>query len=114
MQCKALRDSAAELEKYDVAYFMISVDSLADNTTFAKQNGANFPILADADGIVSKVYGVLSERGSANRWTYFIDPHGVIAHVDRNVNPRTAGSELVAQLNALGVPPKSTRDAAPP
>ena len=32
MQCKALRDSAREIQNFDVAYFMASVDTLEDNT----------------------------------------------------------------------------------
>ena len=49
MQCKALRDSAREIESFDVAYFMASVDTLADNTAFAEEHQAGFPILADPE-----------------------------------------------------------------
>ena len=104
MQCKALRDSAAEIEAFDVAYFMASVDAPETNKAFAEEHGAGFPILSDADRTVSTAYGVLSERGFANRWTYFIDPEGVIARVDREVDARTAGADLVQHLEALGVP----------
>ena len=47
MQCKALRDSAREIQGFDVAYFMASVDTLEDNTAFAAEHEANFPILSD-------------------------------------------------------------------
>ena len=104
MQCKALRDSAKEIEAFDVAYFMASVDAPETNTAFAEQNGAGFPILSDADSTVSAAYGVLSERGFAKRWTYFIDPEGVIVRVDREVDARSAGADLVTHLEALGVP----------
>ena len=104
MQCKALRDSALQIERYDVAYFMVSVDSLEDNTAFARQNRATFPILADDSRAVSAAYGVLSERGHANRWTYFIDPAGTIVRIDRQVDPRTAGADLVEHLDQLEVP----------
>lgn len=104
MQCKALRDSAAEIEAFDVAYFMASVDTPETNKAFAEEHGAGFPILSDADRTVSAAYGVLSERGFASRWTYFIDPEGVIARIDREVDARTAGADLVEHLEALGVP----------
>lgn len=113
MQCKALRDSAAEIDGYDVAYFMISVDSLETNTAFAKQNQANFPVLADADRSVSEAYGVLSPRGFANRWTFFVDPEGVIVRVDRKVDPRTAGADLVSRLDELQVPRTDNVEPAP-
>ena len=106
MQCKVLRDSAAEIEAFDVAYFMASVDAPETNKAFAEQNGASSPILSDADRTVSAAYGVLSERGFANRWTYFIDPEGIVARIDREVDPRTAGADLVKHLETLSVPRK--------
>ena len=84
---------------------MASVDEAETNKAFAEEHGASFPILSDADKSVSAAYGVLSERGFANRWTFFIDPNGVIARVDREVDARTAGADLVEHLEALGVPP---------
>ena len=104
MQCKALRDSAAEIEAFEVAYFMASVDAPETNKAFAEEHGASFPILSDPDRSVSTAYGVLSDRGFANRWTFFIDPEGVIARVDREVDARTAGADLVQHLEALGAP----------
>lgn len=83
---------------------MASTDSLADNTGFAKKNGATFPILADPDKAASQAFGVLSERGYAKRWTYYIDPEGTVIRIDKQVNPATAGAQLVANLQSLGVP----------
>jgi len=83
---------------------MASVDSVADNTGFAKKNNATFPVLADPTKQTARAYGVLGSHGFANRWTFYIDPEGVIVKIDKNVNPRSAGKQLVANLNALGVP----------
>jgi len=104
MECKALRDSDREIRDYDVAYFMASTDTLEDNTAFAEQNEATFPILADPEKTVSEAYGVLSERGFARRWTFYIDPQGIISKIDKEVDPAEAGRQLVANLEALGVP----------
>jgi len=82
---------------------MASVDSPDDNRGFAEKNGASFPILSDPDKTVSAAYGVLSDRGFANRWTFYIDPEGVISRIDKDVKPMTAGEDLVASLDALGV-----------
>ncbi|MEJ2089295.1 MAG: hypothetical protein P8Y69_12665 [Gammaproteobacteria bacterium] len=46
----------------------------------------------------------LSERGYARRWTFYIDAEGIIRKIDREVDPRTAGEALVANLEALNVP----------
>lgn len=83
---------------------MASTDSLADNTAFAKKNDASFPILADTEQTVSTAYEVLGGGGFASRTTFYIDPDGNIARIDRQVNPRTAGADLVAALDELGVP----------
>ncbi len=83
---------------------MASVDSIEDNTGFAEKNQATFPILADPSKETAQAYGVLGGHGYANRWTYYIDPQGVIVKIDKNVNPMTAGESLVANLEALGVP----------
>ncbi len=85
---------------------MASVDAPETNKEFAEQNRAGFPVLSDPDRAVSTAYGVLSERGFAKRWTYYVDPEGVIARIDREVDPRTAGTDLVRHLDSLGVPRK--------
>ena len=69
MQCKALRDSAREIQNFDVAYFMASVDTLEDNTAFAAEHEANFPILADPSKEMVDAYGALMGVGFANRLT---------------------------------------------
>jgi peroxiredoxin Q/BCP len=104
MQCKALRDSAEEIQKYDVAYFMASVDSIEDNTAFAKEHNAGFPILADPGKEVVKAYGATHPMGFANRWTYYIDTEGVVVKIDKDVNAKTAGDDLARIMGELGFP----------
>ncbi len=83
---------------------MASVDDLETNKDFAASLGADFPLLSDPEGDVARAYGVVTPRSSLpHRWTYIIGPDGNILHVDRNVNPWTAGTDLVAHLNELGV-----------
>ena len=83
---------------------MASTDSIEDNTGFAKKNGATFPILADPSKETAKAYGVLAAPGYAKRWTYYIDPEGIVIKVDKDVNPVTAGANLVTNLKSLGAP----------
>ncbi|MBD3647824.1 MAG: peroxiredoxin family protein [Pseudomonadales bacterium] len=104
MECKALRDSDREIQQYNVAYFMASIDKPEDNKAFAEKNEATFPILSDPDKDTCAAFGVLSDRGYARRWTYYIDPEGIIRRIDKDVDPRTAGQELVKNLEELGVP----------
>lgn len=83
---------------------MASVDGLEDNKAFAEKNGASFPILSDADKQMSQAFGALSPGGLARRWTFYIDRQGIVQKIDKAVSPRTAGAELVKNLQALKAP----------
>jgi peroxiredoxin Q/BCP len=104
IQCKAIRDSSDEIKSYDVAYFMASVDTVEKNTEFAKEYELDFPVLADPEKTMTEAYGVLSERGFANRWTYYIDAQGVVVKIDKSTNPSSAGKDLADSMSALGFP----------
>ena len=83
---------------------MASTDSVEDNTSFANKNGATFPILSDPSKDTVKAYGAMMPIGFAKRWTFYIDPEGVVARIDKDVNPATAGADLVRNLKELGAP----------
>ena len=51
---------------------------------------------------MARAYGVLDE-GYANRWTFYIGKDGKILRIDRDVNPRSAGADIAAALQSLGV-----------
>jgi peroxiredoxin Q/BCP len=87
-----------------VVYFMASTDSEEDNRGFAEKNEASFPILSDPGKETARAYGVLSAMGFAKRWTFYIDADGVIQKIDKDVDPRSAGADLLANLEALNVP----------
>ena len=86
---------------------MISVDTLEDNTAFAKKESADFPLLADPTKTTATKYGVL--RGvppdaMANRWTFYIGPDGKILAIDKQIVPAKSGEGVVANLQQLKVP----------
>jgi len=90
---------------------MISVDTLEDNKAFAAKEHADFPMLANPDKKVAMSYGVIApdtppERQFAKRWTYYIDPTGKIAYIDKAVKPATSGQDIVTHLQELKVPEK--------
>ena len=99
------------IRKFDTAYFMISVDTLEDNKAFAEKEHADFPLLANPDKKVALAYGVVNpdappERQLARRWTFYIDPAGKIAAIDKAIKPGSSGEDLVAHLGELKVPQK--------
>jgi peroxiredoxin Q/BCP len=108
-ECKSLAANGDKIRKFDVAYFMASVDPLEGekgNKAFAKSEKADFPMLSDEDKSVATAYGVLNPRGVTNRWTFYIDKEGKIAAIDKAVKPATSAEDMVAKLKELKVPEK--------
>ena len=108
-ECKSLAANGAKIRKFDVAYFMASVDPLEGekgNKAFAKSEKADFPMLSDESKSVAAAYGVLNPRGVTNRWTFYIDKDGKISHVDQKVNPENYGQTVSGKLKDLGVAAK--------
>ena len=88
---------------------MVSVDTLEDNKAFAAKEQADFPMLADPEKKVAAAYGVIPPDAPPNlqfarRWTFYIDPTGKIAAIDKEVKPATSGQDIVQKLGELKVP----------
>ena len=119
IECKSLAENGDKIRMYDVTYFMASVDALEDNIKFAKATsvtlgeGANarvvekkeadFPMLSDPTKAVATKYGVLNQRGTASRWTFYIDKAGRIAAIDKMVRPETSAEDMVTKLAEIKV-----------
>jgi peroxiredoxin Q/BCP len=103
IECKSLAEHGDMIKKYDVTYFMISVDPLDQNIGFAEQQHANFPLLSDPTKATATDYGVLNQGGVANRWTFYIGKDGRIAAIDKAINPETSAEDIAAKLGALNV-----------
>ena len=115
IECKSLAENGDKIKKYNVAYFMVSVDPIEDNIAFAKATSvklgdqvvekkeADFPMLSDPTKATAKAYGVLSERGFATRWTFYIDKAGKIAAIDTSVRPAQSAEDMIAKLDELKI-----------
>jgi peroxiredoxin Q/BCP len=115
IECKSLAENGDKIRRYNVSYFMASVDPLEENIKFAKattvklgervveKKEADFPMLSDADKSVAKAYGVLNEKGFALRWTFYIDRNGRIAAIDKMVRPDTSAEDMISKLGELKV-----------
>jgi peroxiredoxin Q/BCP len=116
IECKSLAENGHLIKQYQAAYFMASVDPLEDNVNFAKATSvklgdtvvekkeADFPILSDPTKQIATAYGVLNQRGIANRWTFYIGKDGRILAIDKAVKPETSAEDMAAKLKELGVP----------
>ena len=106
IECKSLAANGDKIRKFNVTYFMASTDPLEGergNIAFAKAYNADFPMLSDPTKETAKAYGVLNPRGSATRWTFYIDKQGKIAFIDTGVSQRTATSaeDMIAKMEEL-------------
>jgi thioredoxin-dependent peroxiredoxin len=103
VECKSLAENGHLIREYDASYFMASVDPLEDSTGFAKESGADFPLLSDVSKEVAKAYGVLGFAGYAKRHTIYIGLDGRVLKVDTDVNPPTSAQDMAATLGELDV-----------
>jgi thioredoxin-dependent peroxiredoxin len=109
IECKSLAEDGHLIEKYDVTYFMASVDPVEGkkgNEAFAKAHSARFPILSDPEKTTAKAYGVLALLGYSKRWTFYIGKDGRIAYIDKDVSSRlaTSAQDMAKKVGELGVP----------
>lgn len=104
IECKSLAENGHLIRQFNVRYYMASVDPIADNQGFAEQEKADFPLLSDESKQVANAYGVLSNKGYAKRHTFYINEHGTIMAIDRQVRPATSAEDMADKLAALGAP----------
>ena len=107
------------IRKYNVEYFMASVDPIDKNIEFAKAKSvdlggtrgvvekkeADFPILSDPTKATATAYGVLGQSGVANRWTFYIGKDGKIQAIEKTIKPATSAEDMAAKLGELNVEP---------
>jgi peroxiredoxin Q/BCP len=105
IECKSLAANGGKIRKFNVAYFMASVDPVEANKGFAEQEKADFPLLSDPSKETAKAYGVLNQNGMARRWTYYIGKDGKILGIDKEVKPATSAEDMIAKLGEYHVDP---------
>jgi peroxiredoxin Q/BCP len=111
IECKSLAEHGDMIKKYDVTYFMASVDPIEGekgNKAFAEAHSADFPLLSDPTKETATAYGVLGTSGRAQRWTFYIDKSGKITAIDKTVKPATSAEDMAAKLGELKVAPRKS------
>jgi len=107
IECKSLAENGHLIREYDVAYFMASTDEVEDNTKFAEEMKADFPLLSDPSGDVAEAYGVkMPVLNMAKRVTIYIGKDGKILKIDRDIKPATSAEDMAATLGELGIAKK--------
>jgi thioredoxin-dependent peroxiredoxin len=103
IECKSLAEHGDLIKKYNVKYFMASVDPIEENTKFGAEQKADFPLLSDPTKKTAEAYGVLGQKGFAQRWTFYIGKDGKVLAIDKAVKPATSAEDMAAKLGELGV-----------
>jgi peroxiredoxin Q/BCP len=80
----------------------MSLDDVASQGKFVKEQSLNFPLLSDPDGSASARLGVLmADKPYTNRFTVVVDDKGVVRAVDTGVKVESHGRDLVEAIQNL-------------
>ncbi|OGQ07036.1 MAG: peroxiredoxin [Deltaproteobacteria bacterium RIFCSPLOWO2_12_FULL_40_28] len=81
-QACSFRDHYEDFQNEGVEILGISSDSVSSHQNFASHHKLPFPILADVEGGVRKLFGVPKTMGLLpGRVTYVVDKNGVVRHI---------------------------------
>ena len=82
----------------------VSLDDQASHAAFAEKHQLPFALLADNDGTVSARYDALRDffvMKMAKRYSFLIDPDGIIARRYLEVDPEQHAQQVVSDLREL-------------
>jgi thioredoxin-dependent peroxiredoxin len=101
-------DLQGEFEKLGAVVLGVSMDDCISHGSFRDKHGLSLRLLADTEGEVCGLYGVLVERESEGRKrtgiqrsTFVIDRQGILRHALYGVNARGHAAEVLALLKTL-------------
>lgn len=98
------RDDLAKLEKLGAKVIGISVDDTDSHAKFSEKYHLPFPLLADTEAKVASSYGALNDFGIikiAKRYTFLIDPKGIIQKNYLSVDTSRHSDEIIKDLEPL-------------
>jgi thioredoxin-dependent peroxiredoxin len=106
-EARLFRDNHTEIEELGGVVLGVSVDDPTVQCDFARENHLTFPLVADADETLSKLYGVTRGFLPFNkRVTFIIDPAGLIAaRFQHEVQVGRHVDDVVKFLQRLIAPP---------
>jgi thioredoxin-dependent peroxiredoxin len=102
VQACAFRDKMEEFKKHKIEVFGVSTDKISALIGFHKEQKLNFPLLSDAEGRVTTLYGAkVPLVNLAKRWTFLIDQNLVIRDIRTQVDPANDPEEVLTRALAL-------------
>ncbi|MBE2294639.1 MAG: peroxiredoxin [Phycisphaerales bacterium] len=108
LEGQQFRDLYDRFAALDAAVFGISRDSLRSHDRFRAQQGFPFPLIADTDQNLCRLFEVLKPKKmygkdvvGLERSTFLIDAEGVLRQEWRKVKPDGHAAEVLAALKTL-------------
>ena len=103
------RDDFLAFKKSGIIVLGVSMDEEKSHQRFAKKFSIPFPLLADANGAVSKKYGAFGEKSffgrkiqGTKRKTFLIGKDGKILHVFEKVDVKMHSKEILGFFKSIG------------
>lgn len=108
IEAEGFRDSLNDLQSVGVQVLGVSADTCESHKQFAQRHHLNFPLLADTDHEVCKLYSVYEEKtlfghpviGIA-RESFLIDPKGIIVKQYQKVDVKYHAQEVLRDVQSL-------------
>jgi len=102
-QVCSLRDEMSQIEDLDIQVFGVSVQDAKSHRKFIDRNNLNFPLLVDTGRNLSLLFGAADKKNSltSSRMAIYIDKAGKIANIERKLNTKAHGAELVKFFQPL-------------
>lgn len=101
-QACAYRDAIKKIRDENAEVFGVSTDNVASIAAFHKKHHLSFTLLADDGGAVTEAYGVkMPLVNLAKRWTFIVDPQGLIRDINSDVDPASDADTVAARIRTL-------------
>lgn len=108
-QLTSLRDSYEKLQKSDVEVWAVSIDpaeGAKGQKAFAKHLKLQYPLIPDPHRKICLLYGaVQAPNQMAARMSVLIDKDGKVRWIDKQVDPRHHGEDVLEKLRELEMIP---------
>ena len=100
LEAKRFQQDLPKYIAHNTQIIGVSADDVNSHSEFCDSQGLKFPLLADINGAVSKMYGSWLAPMSL-RHTYIIDPDGILRDKFLGVRPAIHSAEVLARLDEL-------------
>ena len=98
---ESLRDELTNIKATETVIYGISGDDKKSHHDFQEQYQFGFPLLADTNLVVSKLYSsITSDKKMSDRTTFVIDKSGYVRSINNQINIPEHGIEILKTIRS--------------